>query len=243
MRFAELLALLTMGCSVQALVVGKDDVLPDTDDDRICGNGTCPPHMACGSLNDEPWCFPDADEDAVVDEDDNCPYFPNHSQSDADDDGVGDGCDLCPGPNDLDPCGDSCCADPDGDDIAGVSTHGFDEDNCPYQANPDQADDDDDGIGDACDLCPEEFNPLTPCGDPCLDSDGDTVADEDFCGGAQLDNCPLTPSESSNDLDEDGVGDVCDPDGVPPITRSAILLRLHRLGIVDDETFRLAATA
>jgi len=74
-------------------------------------------------------------------------------------------------------------ADPDGDGIIDPS------DNCPDDANADQTDTDEDGIGDACDL----------------DDDNDAIDDE-------FDNCPLIANQGQEDLDGDGLGDVCDPD-------------------------------
>ena len=61
------------------------------------------------------------------------------------------------------------------------------DDNCPYTPNPDQADNDMDGIGDVCDD----------------DDDDDGVLDTE-------DNCPMTYNPGQEDRDEDGLGDVCD---------------------------------
>jgi hypothetical protein len=65
-------------------------------------------------------------------------------------------------------------------------------DNCPATANKDQADADDDGIGDECD--PYRH-----------DHDHDGVVD-------WRDNCPGDGNADQADQDNDGAGDACDPD-------------------------------
>ena len=76
-----------------------------------------------------------------------------------------------------------CIGDTDQDGYAD------DVDNCIEVANPDQADLDNDSVGDACDD----------------DIDGDDV-------GNDLDNCPMISNPGQEDLDEDSLGDLCDTD-------------------------------
>src|SRR5215213_6736409 len=70
-------------------------------------------------------------------------------------------------------------------------------DNCPAVQNPDQADADGDGIGDACPAV--------------VDTDGDGIPDTQ-------DTCPNVATADQTDSDGDGLGDVCDksPFGVDP---------------------------
>ncbi len=72
-------------------------------------------------------------------------------------------------------------------------------DNCPDAVNPYQADDDGDGIGNACDNCPSRQNPEQ------ADVDGDSLGDA-------CDNCPEVANLDQADFDGDGLGDGCDPD-------------------------------
>ena len=82
--------------------------------------------------------------------------------------------------------------DPDADDDGVFDT----VDNCVNEPNPDQADNDGDGLGDVCDP----------------DDDNDGYTDD-------IDNCPFVPNVTQLDSDGDGIGDACetdtDNDGVP----------------------------
>lgn len=76
---------------------------------------------------------------------------------------------------------------PPDDDLDGIFNA---NDNCPLIPNSDQADTDNNGVGDAC----NDEN----------DSDGDEWANH-------LDNCPNNYNLSQVNVDEDEFGDVCDP--------------------------------
>ncbi|PLX94371.1 MAG: hypothetical protein C0621_05510, partial [Desulfuromonas sp.] len=112
--------------------------------------------------------------------DNNCDGTTDEGFPDSDNDLIADCVDSCP--NDVD-------NDIDGDGICG------DVDNCPAVANPDQADSDGDGYGDACDICSG--------GDDAIDGDSDGVPDA-------CDNCPADANAGQADADGDGIGDVCD---------------------------------
>jgi hypothetical protein len=88
-------------------------------------------------------------------------------------------------------------------------------DNCTLVANRDQADRDNDGLGDACDPCVDG---------PQLGVDGDADGVDDACDACLtgsnhdedsdgfLDGCDVCPAQVDDqaDVDADGVGDVCD---------------------------------
>jgi MYXO-CTERM domain-containing protein len=147
-------------------------------------------------------CDPDVDGDGVANGQDNCPGIPNVEQKNTDSDGMGDGCDNdddndgvedkndnCPlyanageqGPGYQPPSGVVCKVDEDVDNVAD------NYDNCPSVYNPNQADADTDGIGDAC--------------DPDTDNDG-VLNDKD--------NCVSVANKDQADFDGDHIGDACD---------------------------------
>jgi uncharacterized protein (TIGR03382 family) len=102
------------------------------------------------------------------------------------------------------------------------------QDKCPFNFDPDQADSDGDGFGDACDFCPDAAATLVDgvaiqrdtdadgIGDECDDdADGDGVANtEDNCPLQAAANCTddlaVVPDECFPDQDADGIEDVRD---------------------------------
>lgn len=84
-------------------------------------------------------------------------------------------------------------------------------DNCPKEYNPTQSDDDNDGYGNRCDNCRSVANPLQEdsngdgFGDACIkDFDGDGIPDDE-------DNCRLVSNPDQTDRNRNRRGDACDP--------------------------------
>lgn len=133
----------------------------EQDKDPVGPGGACTDTSQCqsGLACYEGTCQLDSDGDGVPDEHDNCPNIANPDQLDSNNNGVGDACDV------KDPVGpggrctetsecqiglvcyyNKCQTDRDGDGIPD------DHDNCPDISNPDQADADNNGVGDACEV-------------------------------------------------------------------------------------------
>jgi len=172
----------------------------------------------------------DTDGDRVGDACDNCVSEVNPDQVNLDGDALGDLCDDDVDgdgtENGLDPCPRDPTDDSDGDQICGDATNPCTGgsttncgDNCPNDANQDQADGDSDGVGDVCDNCDAAWDPSNVCIDTDTDGildDGDASGDatDNFCSGGETnrcdDNCKDDQNADQSDVDDDGVGDICD---------------------------------
>ncbi len=171
---------------------------------------------------------------SLITTEDQCPDDPDKTEpgacgcgvpdTDSDGDGTPDCLDLCPDdPNKTEPGTCGCGVDDVDTDADGVPDC---IDGCPDDSDKiepgvcgcgvEDIDSDGDGVLDCEDLCPDDPNKTEPgecgCGVEDLDSDGDGIMD---CN----DNCPYTYNPDQEDMDGDGIGDVCDDDidgdGVP----------------------------
>ena len=124
----------------------------------------------------------DQDGDGILDSMDNCPSTSNANQANADGDSSGDACDVCADDPNNDVDNDKYCIG-----SRYLSPKLGANDNCPNLANPDQLDNEADGLGNACDP----------------DDDNDGISDFD-------DNCQFIPNTLQNDTDNDNIGDACD---------------------------------
>ena len=214
------------GCGV-ADTDSDGDLTPDCNDacpDDI--NKTEPGDCGCNVADT------DSDGDLSPDCNDACPNDINKTEpgdcgcnvadTDSDGDLTPDCNDACPNDINKTEPGDCGCGavetgDSDGDGVDDCI------DNCPNISNPNQEDINDDGIGDACEDCPDSDgdgicnnDDICEGSDDLADADGDTIPDG-------CDNCPnLSNPNQEPDGDCDGVfpADDCD-DNDPAIGSDA----------------------
>lgn len=108
-------------------------------------------------------------------------------------------------------------------------------DNCPQVPNLDQADNDANGVGNACDnLTDSDQDGIADDVDNCPRLANATQADVDGDGiGDRCDNCVDTANPDQNDADADGSGDACICDNCAP--GDLCLARNGRLDTCTDE--------
>ena len=168
-------------------------------------------------------CFPDQDNDTVPDSSDNCVDTFNTDQINVDNDEFGDACDWCPDDPNNDEDDDNVCAGPRFDNTKKLKAN----DNCPRFPNLDQADLDNDGIGDVCDCCVYDNDNDADNDGYCACPEGQegecrflsNIAECSVSVKGAIDNCPNigNPDQSNTDFDlevslgEPHRGDACDP--------------------------------
>lgn len=128
--------------------------------------------------------LPDADDDLIPDNLDNCPFTANNDQSDVDGDGQGDVCDD----------------DIDGDGLLNA------DDNCPSTANADQEDLDENGIGDVCDVA---CTIATYTGEAVVIDDDSALPQQDYVITVDVEeNFTITDVNLTVDIDHAWTGDL-----------------------------------
>ena len=190
---------------------GDDGEEPDSDNDGVidsideCANtpeGTEVNSVGC-PVEDN-----DTDDDSVVNSNDNCPDVANEDQTNTDGDALGNACDPDDDNDTVNDDVDNCpleagsaanngCpvqeTDTDGDEVIDTS------DNCPTTPNEDQADSDDDGLGNVCDSCPDETGPASNNGCPeASECVIDALDNAETCASG------ITPPDSDPDYSELG---------------------------------------
>ena len=95
--------------------------------------------------------------------------------------------------------------DADGDTVSDTL------DNCPSTPNADQANLDNDEFGDACDN-DRDGDGVNNDADVFPDNSAETLDSDSDTLGDNADNCPLISNLDQADVDQDGVGNVCDAD-------------------------------
>jgi cysteine-rich repeat protein len=158
--------------------------------DEACDDGNQVNNDACSNVCTLPVCG-----DSIVNGSEECDDGNN-----IDNDGCHANCMLpiCPGGDDT---------DTDSDTILDCN------DNCLNTENAGQDDADEDGAGDACDVCPDDENKSTSAGD-CGCGIAETDTDDDGINDC-IDNAPYNPNPNQADADGDGIGDAAEmgPDG------------------------------